>query len=152
MRRPFFFIVQNVNNSSDHLNSDLRKISNWAFQWKISFNPGPNKQAQEVIFSGRIQERYHPSIYFNNKSIKQVPCQKYLGIIVDRKLNFQEHLKHVLNKVNKTIGLLRELQNILPRGPLLAIYKSFIRPYFDYSGVLYDHHYNNTFHQKLESV
>ena len=93
----------------------------------------------------------HPYIYFNNKSVKQVPSQKHLGLILD-KLNFQEHLKNILNKVNKTIGLLRKLQNILPREPLLTIYKSFVRPHLDYGDVIYDQHYNNSFHQKLESI
>ena len=45
-----FSIVQSVNNSASHLNSDLSKISKWAFHWKTSFNLDPNKQAQEVIF------------------------------------------------------------------------------------------------------
>ena len=45
----------------------------------------------------------HPSIYFNNKSVKQVPPQKHLGMILDNKLNFQEHLKNILNKANKAI-------------------------------------------------
>ena len=40
----------------------------------------------------------------------------------------------------------------MPRGPLLTIYKSFIRPHLDYGGVIYDQHYNNSFHQKLESI
>ena len=94
--------------SASHLNSDLSKITSWAFQWKMSFNPDPSKQAQEVIFSRKIQKTCHPSIYFNHKSIKQVPSQKHLGLILDNKLNFQEHLKNILNKVNKTIGLLRK--------------------------------------------
>ena len=87
-----FSIVQNVSTSASHLNNDLSKISNWAFQWKMSFNPDPSKQAQEVIFSRKIQKTCHPSIYFNNKSVKQVPSQKHLGLILDNKLNFQEHL------------------------------------------------------------
>ena len=73
-------------------------------------------------------------------------------MILDRKLNFEEHLKNILYKVNKTIGLLRNLQNILPRGPLLTIYKSFVRPHLDYGDVLYDQHYNNSFHEKLDSI
>ena len=64
----------------------------------------------------------------------------------------QEHLKNILNKVNETIGLLRKLQNILPREPLLTIYKSFVRPHLDYGDVIHDQHYNNSFHQKLESM
>ena len=54
----------------------------------------------------------------------------------------QEHLKNILNKVNETIGLLRKLQNILPREPLLTIYKSFVRPHLDYGDVIYDQHCN----------
>ena len=46
----FFFPVKNVNLSTDQLNSDLEKNSNWIHQWKMSFNPDPKKQAQEVFF------------------------------------------------------------------------------------------------------
>ena len=40
----------------------------------------------------------------------------------------------------------------MPRGPLLTLYKSFIRPHLDYGDIVYDQQYNNTFHQKLEST
>ena len=118
----------------------------------MSFNPDPSKQAQKVIFSHKIRKTCHPSIYFNNKSVRQVLSQKHLGMILNAKLDFQEHLENILNKVNRTIGLLRKLQNILPRGPLLTMYKSFIRPYLDYGNIIYDQHYNNSFHQKVESI
>ena len=58
----------------------------------------------------------------------------------------------ILNKVNKTIGLLRKLQYVLPREPLLTIYKSFVRAHLDYGDVVYDQYYNNSLHQKLESI
>ena len=80
----------------------------------MSFNLDPSKQAQEVIFSGKIQKTCYPSIYFTNKLVKQVPSRKYLVMILDTKLNFQVNLKNILNKINKTIGLLRKLLNILP--------------------------------------
>ena len=51
MTHPFFSHVFNKGTSQDELNNDLQKVSGWAFQWKIQFNPDPNKQAQEVIFS-----------------------------------------------------------------------------------------------------
>ena len=73
-------------------------------------------------------------------------------MILDFKLNFQENLENMLNKVNKTIGLLRKLQNTLPRPSLLTIYKSFIRPHLDYGNVMYDQAYNVSFQQKVESI
>ena len=51
-----FSTVKNVNLSTDQLNSDLEKISVWADQWKMSFNPDPKKQAQEVTFSGKTKK------------------------------------------------------------------------------------------------
>ena len=116
------------------------------------FNPDPSKQAQEVTVSRKIQKICHPSIYFNDKSVKQVPSQKDLGMILGIKSNFQEHLKNISNKFNKTIALLRKLQNILLRGPLLTIYKSFFRPHPEYGDAIYDQHYNNSFQQQLESL
>ena len=41
----------NINECANDLNFDLEKISQWAYQWKMQFNPDPNKQANEVIFS-----------------------------------------------------------------------------------------------------
>ena len=45
-----------------------------------------------------------------------------------------------------------ETEKSLPHGPLLTIYKTFIRPQLDYGDVIYDQHYNTSFHQKPESM
>ena len=44
---------------SKKLNDDLKKISKYAFQGETSFNPGPNKQAQKVIFSRKLNKTYN---------------------------------------------------------------------------------------------
>ena len=93
-----FSVVHDVNASARELNDDLKKINKWAFQWKMSFNPGPSKQAQEVIFSRKI--RKHPSLVFDNNNVLQTSSQKHLGVIFDVKLTFDEHINNVLNKVN----------------------------------------------------
>ena len=74
-----------------------------------------------------------------------------LGVILDVKLTFEEHLENVFNKTNKTIGLLKKLSNLLPRQALVTIYKAFIRSHLDYGDVLYDQAFNNYFHAKMES-
>ena len=116
----------------------------------MSFNPDPSKQAQEVIFSRKTKKEYHPPLAFNSNNVLETNSQKHLGVVLDNRLFFEDHLKMISNKVNKTIGLLRKLQNILPRSALLTIYKSFIRPHLDYGGIIYDLAYNASFHQKLE--
>ena len=61
----------------------------------------------------------------------------------DFKLSFNEYLETALAKVNRGITILRKLQSMLPREVLLTIYKSLIRPDFDYGGVIYDQSYND---------
>ena len=73
-------------------------------------------------------------------------------MLLDFKLNFQEHFENMLNRVNKAIGLLRKSQNTLPRPSLLTIYKSFISPHLDYGDIIYDLAYNVSFQQKVESI
>ena len=69
-----------------------------------------------------------------------------------KKLNFEEHYSKVESKVNKTIGIIRKLQDVLPRSVLLTIYKSFIRSHLDYGDMIYDKAFNESFHAKLESL
>ena len=83
----------------------------------------------------------------------QASSQKHLlCVTLDRKLIFDKHLNNVLNKVNKTIRLLRKLQYLLPRSTLITLHKSFDRPHLDYGDILYDQTNGSSFHEKLESI
>ena len=147
-----FSVVYDVNTSAKELNDwALIIVNDWAFQWKMSFNPDPSKQAQEIIFSRKSKRSTHPPLIFNNNNFSQTYSQKHLGVILDFKLTFEERVNNVLAKVNKAVGLLRKLRNILPRTTLITIYKAFIRPHLDYGDVLYDQAFNNSFKEKLES-
>ena len=145
-------MVNYINTSAIDLNEDLEKIGSWAFKWKIDFNPDLIKQAQEIIFSRKKTASLHPVIYFDNKPFKSSQIHKHLGMILDSNLSYEHHIKSVLNKVNKTIGLLLKFQLILPRHSLITIYKIFIRSHLDYGDVIYDRTFNESFHQRLKSI
>ena len=89
----------------------------------MSFNPGPNKKAQEVIFSRKTKKINHPPLTFSKSTVSQTISQKHLGVILDSSLSFDEHLISFQSKTNKTIDLLCKLQNTLPRQALFTIYK-----------------------------
>ena len=137
-----FPVVHDVNTSAKALNDDLKKVNDWAFQWEMSFNLDLSKQAQEVIFSRKSKRPTHPPFVFNNNNVSQTFSQKRLGFILNFKLTFEEHLNNVLAKVNKAVGLLCKLRNLLPRTTLITIYKAFIRPHLDYGDVLYEQAFN----------
>ena len=105
--------MHDINQSGINLNDDLEKISNRAFQWKVSFNPGINKQAQ-VSSSRRLQKLNHSSLTFKGTSVTQSEIQKHLRMFLDSKIDFKEHIQYVFNKV----------------------YKSFVRPHLDYGDII----------------
>ena len=122
-----FSVVHDASISSSKLNRDLEKISEWAFKWKMSFNPGPTKPAQEVIFSIKLKTVPHPSVTFSNNPLSLCLPQKHLGLVLDLKLTFKKHIKHIFSKVNKSIGLLRKFQPALRKSSFLTIYKTIIQ-------------------------
>ena len=88
---PFFSIVNDIDVSEHELNSDLRKISMSAYQWKMCFNPDVSKQAREVILSKRTQKLFHPTVLFNNILVQPSTVQKHLVDYLDEKLNLNTH-------------------------------------------------------------
>ena len=103
----------------------------------MNFNPNPSKQAQEVIFSRKSKKISHPLSFFNNIQVSQSPSQKHLGITLDEQLRLCKHLKMMASKIDRTIGLLQKMQNLLPRSALITIYKAFVRPHLNYGDIIY---------------
>ena len=58
-----FSTVYEPNISASQLESDLKKISHWAYKWKMNFNPDLSKQPQQVTFSRKTVKVSHPCIY-----------------------------------------------------------------------------------------
>ena len=113
-----FSVINDTTVPCHNLNSDLLKINNWAYQWKICFNPDPNKQAAEVVSSNKVEHHLHPPIYFNNVPVVTQTFTLHLGMILDLKRNFNQHLSEKICKANKGIGLFKKLRHTLCRKQL----------------------------------
>ena len=81
------FLFSTVHISTVSLNNDLTKISEWAAQWKMNFNPDPSKQAQELPFSQKTSSKPYPPLNFNDNPVQQVP-PKVLRFIFRSKIKF----------------------------------------------------------------
>ena len=103
----------------------------------MSFNPDPQKQAVELIFSRKKNEIEHPVVLFNDTPVKKVIEHKHLGIVLDSKLSFYAHIKAAISKTGKGIGMLKFLSRYLPRHTLNELYKLHVLPHLDYGNVIY---------------
>ena len=114
------------------------------------FNPDASKQAQEVVFSRKILTIMTSS--FSNMLINSKNTQKHLGLYLDTKLNFSEHINEKIKKAVRGISVIKNLNVTSSYSSLLTIYKSFIRPHLDYGDVIYDQPNNNRLSEKIESI
>ena len=105
----------------------------------------PQKRKKKFYCNSLKRDRSSSTVY-------QATSYKHLGIIFVNRLSFEEHLRLVFSKINRTIGLLRKLQCLIRRSTLLTIYKTFVRPHFDYGDIINKKAYNSSFRQKIESV
>ena len=96
-----FSKVYDKSNSNSQLNSGLAKISRCAFQWKMSVNRDPNKQAIEVCLSNKHDKGNYPPLDFNSIDAQLVDRQKHLDLVLDSKLNFNEHIENKITSLTK---------------------------------------------------
>ena len=123
----------------------MEKINQRVHQWKISFNPDPNKQATKVLFSPKVDSDVHHKLTFSGNQIRRCSSQKHLGLILDNKLDFSKHLDEKINKCNKITEMMKKLSLSAFRQSLLTIYKSFVRPILDSADIIYDKPHKDSF-------
>ena len=131
-----FTIVQDSTTAANDMNHDLELIKQWANDWRMSFNPDPQKQAVELIFSRKRIEIDNPVVSFNGIPVKQVNEHKHHGIVLDSKLSFSAHIKSAIFKTRKGIGLLKYLSKYLPRHTLNELCKLYVRSHLDYGDTI----------------
>ena len=66
-----FTVAEDSYTAASDMNHDLDLTSKWAHAWRMSFNPDPQKQAVELMFSRKKTEIDHPMILFNNIPLKK---------------------------------------------------------------------------------
>ena len=93
-----------------------------------------------------------PPLHFNGTNVQVADSQKHLGLVLDSKLNFNEHIESKITKCNKIIGLMKKNSQFLSRKIFLIIYKSFVRPNLDCADIIYDKPLNESFKIKIELV
>ena len=123
-----FSIVKEPVISANDLNHDLDVIYQWAYRWKMEFNPDPTKHATEILFTCKKSSPNHPQLIFNGTAVVNVSEHKHLGLILEPGLSFEKHLSEKISKAKKNVGILKHLSKYLPLKTLDHMYRSLVRP------------------------
>lgn len=116
------------------MNSDLENIFKWLNQNKLKINVTKSKWM--IVCQNRVANVN--SILLNNVEIERVKTIKYLGVIIDDHLKFQDHLNAIKKKISSKIYLLARIRKKINLNVAKMIYLSTIQVHFDYcSSVLF---------------
>ena len=113
----------------------MANVYNWLTSNKLSLNL---KKSNFVIFCPNQKKLlFTPKLYIYDPSTnKHLECRefvKYLGVMIDYKLSWNNHIDTILLKISGTVGLLSKLRHFGLFSKLISIYHSLIVPYLRYS-------------------
>ena len=129
---------ETVSEAENFTNIEMRKITEWAKNNKICFNEDKSKTM--LVSRRKRKEKKEVSVYLNNKRLEQVIKMKYLGIILDHKFRFSEHITYTAERCTKLIHSLSKSAKItwgLKHKALKTIYKGAILPLLLYGAPIW---------------
>ena len=133
--REFYREIHTKNDTSI-LQQDLQTLSDWSAKWFMAFNV--KKCASLTITRKRtpIQHDYRIS----NEIIPRIDKYKYLGVTVTKDLRWNTHCQLLLNKANKTLGLLRRTLSPCTKDVKSRAYTALVRPQLEYGAEAWNPH------------
>jgi len=121
--------ANDLNSLIDQLTIELELLTTWLKSNKLSLNA--QKTFYLLFHRGRIKS-CDISIIMDNCALNRINNIKYLGVIIDHKLNWCEHIAYVKNKVSKGVGIIYKARRVLSKKSLVNLYHSYIFPYLIY--------------------
>lgn len=122
--------------SIDSLKLDLRKLENWANLMQMKFHPAKCK----VMHLGKNNPRVTYQMKTSNgnyHTLEETELEKDLGVQVDSKLKFSQHVQTKVNKANKVLGCLKHTFKYMNKDIFLMLYKSLVRPHLEYASCIW---------------
>ena len=122
------FFTDSHDNLENIVNGELSKFYAWFVTNKLSLNVD---KTNFMVFSiGKNCNNFNISM--NNVPLERVKRAKFLGVYIDDKLSWGDHISYVATQVSKGVGILAKLKFTLPLKALRLIYLSLILPQLSY--------------------
>ena len=78
--------------------------------------------------------------YIENTPINEVTCTKYLGVSIDHKMSWNEHIQRITSKADQVNAFLHCNLRHCPSSIKCNCYKSMVRPIVEYASNVWDPH------------
>jgi len=120
----------NVNaDINSKINLELNKISEWLKANKLSLNVSKSKC---MVFHKKNKKFRVPQIEIDSMKIEKVETFNFLGLTIDKQLDWKAHTDKIYSKISRAIGILNRLKHFLPLHVKHTMYNSLIFSHINY--------------------
>ena len=148
MTLTFFYLIKILK----LFNGELKKIGEWFKANKLSLN---NRKTKYTLFHKKSSKDNLPlklaALKIDN-NIERKTAIKFLGVMLDENMSWEEHIRTVETKPGKNIGLLYPTKPLLEKS-LKSVYFAYIHSYLNFANISWASTYRTNlktihFHQK----
>jgi len=126
-------LFRHIVSPNDHclLQKGIDALQHWSQQWLLKLNIS---KCNIVSFGRSVDKSYVYSISHNNQnvSLERKESFKDLGVILDEKLTFRDHIHDKINKAYSMLGIIKRNFKYLTISSFVLLYKSMVRSHLDY--------------------
>ena len=131
-----FYSHDNLETLVRTVNLELPKVSVWLKCNKLSLN------VKKTNFMHFKHTNTHTGNFPHNIIIDNIPLErkkstKFLGVLIDVNLNWNEQIRHIITCISRNVGILYKTKHYLPKNILVMLYNSLILPYVSYCNLVW---------------
>jgi hypothetical protein len=124
------------NSLNENINNEVTKITDWLKAKKLSLNI---KKTKFMLFYMPPKKVEIPVLKIGGLTIDCVDSFNFLGITINKHLNWEPHINIIANKISRPIGILNKLKHFLPQNILCTVYNSLILCHLNYGKLVWGH-------------
>ena len=137
---------KNIEIMQREVHEELQNIAVWLQVNKLSLHI---KKTHFMLFCNKNVSRPDIELCISGQAISETRKTKFLGVIIDNKLNWKDHIMYISGKIARGIGILTKARKLLNRETLVSIYYSFIYPHMTYCNRVWASTYETNLHKLI---
>ena len=131
-----FYSSNSISDIEHHLTEDLGSIVSWLESNFLFLNYSKTK----IMLVGthqRLSRVNSFTVHARNNILGRVYQFKYLGVMLDSTLSWNDHIDYISSKISSRLGMLRKARRVVPREACITLYVSMVLPLFDYCSAVW---------------
>ena len=113
------------------LNIDLKLLYHWLSANQIKLNVA---KTETILFRHPTKKiNYDLKLKLHGKRLTFNESTKYLGVCIDRNLNWKSQMSMLAKKLRRTNGIISKLRHFLPQSTMIQIYHALFQSHLNYS-------------------